>query len=175
MKKIIAILLALMLLMTSAAFADHLEIKAEIPVSCVGIGGTFALFDGDEQVDQVHINSGGKDNLSVTLNALDYFSYTVRQIDMNKPNVDYDVTEYTVKVTTILDEDENPIACITVYEGVDSKKVDEIVFKNYNTDIPQTGDNSDMFLWGGLAAGSIGTIALLLIFAKKKKKENADA
>ena len=168
-------LLALLLLMTAAVYADSLEINAEIPVSCIGVEGTFALFDGNEVVDKVYIAPGGTETLSITLNALDYFSYTVRQIEMDKPNVDYDETEYTVKVTTILDEDDKPVACISVYEGEDGKKVDEIVFRNYNTDIPKTGDESDMLLWGGLAGGSLAVMALLILFAKKKKKEDHDA
>jgi len=173
MKKIISLLLlAVIMLSASFAYAGSFEITAEIPVSCAYLGGSFALYDGEKEIDRVQIKSGGSGKLSVTLNTLDYFSYKVRQADMDNASVDYDETEYDVQIVTILDEEERPSYCLTVNEGRNGKKVDAIVFKNYTNDIPQTGDTNSMLLWGCIAATSVIAIFVVLKFRKEDKAED---
>lgn len=173
MKKIITILLVLLLLMTAAVYADGIEVKAEIPVTCIGETGTFVLLDESGEVDRITLGGGTGGTLGITLKALDYFTFTVRQVDMDEPNVDYDRTEYTVDVVTILDENDEPVACISVYEGEDGKKVEEIIFRNFNNDIPKTGDENSLLLWGCLlAAASAGIIMLILPLKRKERKGN---
>ena len=172
-KKIILLLLAAVLILSAVpAFAGSTDVTAKIPVSCIGIEGSFALFDNDEVIDSIHLKGGESGTLQVELTTFDYFTYTVSQIEMNDPDVDYDCSVYTVKVMTLLDDEDNPTFSVTVYDSEGNEKKDELIFRNYLPDVPQTGDDSDMLLWGGLLAASTAGIVLMILLLKRKEHKH---
>ena len=172
MKKIILLLIAAVLAMSAPAFAAGLDIRAEIPVSCIGEGGTFALFDGEEAIDEKVIAPGGTESLCVRLDSLDYFSFTVRQVGMDDDMVDYDGTVYEVTVVTVLNEDDTPYACISVRNAEGGEKAERIVFENRLKDVPRTGDESDLLLWSGVGIGALACSILTLVITKRKGEKN---
>ena len=155
------------------AFADSFEVKAEVPISCIGEAGTFAMFEEDKEIGRIHLKGGEKGVLSVGLTSLDYFEYLVKQVDMNSEEIEYDETEYTVKVVVILDDEDRPIPCISIYDE-DGKKIDEIVFRNYLPDIPKTGDDSNLLLWGGIAAVALCCMMVVLILGKRREDKRSE-
>lgn len=170
MKKLIALLLiAAVMLSVVPAFADSFNINAKVPVSCVGEGGTFAMYEDGREVDRISLKGGEKGAFSVSLTSLDYFEYIIKQVDMNNEVILYDEAEYTVKIVTILNDDDEAVPCITIYDE-DGKKLDEIIFRNYAPDVPKTGDENDLFLWAGLAAAAVCGIFVVLILGKRKKE-----
>ena len=173
MKKLIALLLiAAVMLSVVPAFADSFNINAKVPVSCVGEGGTFAMFEGDNEIDRIQLKGGEKGSLTVNLNSLDYFEYIIKQVDMDNEVIVYDEAEYTIKIVTILNDDDEPIPCITIFNE-DGKKLDEIVFRNYTPDVPKTGDDNNIAIWAGLATTAVcGIFAVLILGKRKEQKKN---
>lgn len=125
--------------------------------------------------DEKHVPAGGQKN----------FTYTVKEIKGSDPRVTYDEASYTV-VLTVKDNDQGGIA---VSYTVNGKEDGVIEFTNHYApdpapnpapnpdpalpDIPQTGDQSGLYLWFALLFVSGGSLLCISLRGKKKKESES--
>ena len=99
---------------------------------------------------------------NITLNTGEY-TFTVYEVIGDVEDTIYDKTSFEVKVT-ITDKDE---------DGVCEKEIiypaNGVTFINEHYEAVDTGDNSQMILWGAMAALCVVAVGALLVIRKKMK------
>ena len=171
MKRIAAIIAALLIVVTPA-YAGGVSVDAEVPVENSGVPGVFELVKDEEIIDSISLGAGETGCFLLHFDTLDSFNYVIRQ---NCPRaggqVEYDSSEYTVRITTLLSDGDAPSAFYSVQKTGEDGKAEKIQYFNYvvQTDpAPQTGDSGLAVLYAVLSAAGIAGTVITLCRAKKR-------
>ncbi len=173
MKKLAVIITAL-LLSAFPTFATGLHIETVIPVENYGAPGVFELVKDGTVIDSISLDVGERGGFILGFDTLDNFEYVIRQAGIGlDEHIEYDTSEYRVRITTVLSEGDVPTAFASAEKAGEGGKVDKISYFNYvllaeNDGIPPTGDSSQPVLYAGLAAASLAGIAAVSVCSKKR-------
>jgi pilin isopeptide linkage protein len=130
----------------------------------------FGLYDSENvMLETVTNDADGNFTFSdIPVYDVGEYSYIVREIAGDDENIVYDDAEYTVVVSVTDNFDGTLNAEYTCVKG--GENVDSLVFRNvYNADAPDTGDNSDIYLWIALWLAS-GALLLSFIVCDKRRR-----
>lgn len=129
----------------------------------------FELLDA-EGVLVENVTNVGKD---VTFTPIEYYksgvyTYTIREVAGKNSKIIYDKNQYTVTVEVTKDDNGDYINTVT-YSLKDKVLEDVPAFANKTKPIiPDTGDNANIALWGGIMVVALAAIIVLLLVMKKK-------
>ncbi len=136
-----------------------------------------ALADGVEDIT-VKSDENGKAKFTLTFTEDDIgktFSYKLTEVNCGKANVNYSTAEYAISITIALNEEANTlVATMTMNEAETAELV--AAFENtYDytpsiSDIPPTGDNSNLAMWFSLMFICSGAVITLTVYDKKRRK-----
>ncbi len=101
------------------------------------------------------------------------FLYQLIEVNGKRANVTYSTVEYAISVTVSLSEENTLVATMTMNEVEAAELVAE--FENtydYTSEVPVTGDHSNLEMWSVLMFISGGAV-LTLCFAGKKRERTA--
>ncbi len=130
--------------------------------------------DSDADGDTVKSDENGMAKFTLTFTEDDIgniYTYKLTEIDDGRTGVTYSTEEYIMTVAITLDEDTNTlVATLTQNEAAATELVGEFEnIYNYTTDVPDTGDNSNMGMWLILMFISGGAVITLFAVDKKKR------
>ncbi len=140
-------------------------------------GFEFLLYDGAKTLT-VKSDANGKARFTLTFTEDDIgknFSYTLTEVNDGKANVTYSTAEYAITVTVSLDEENNTLVAVATLNG-ESAETLTAEFENvydYTPEIPQTGDNFNMFIWIAMLIISGGAAITLFEYDKKKRTQES--
>ena len=173
MKKLAVIIIAL-LLAAVPAYAAGVHVEAVIPVENYGAPGVFELVKDGTVIERISLDVGETGSFRLVFDSLDSFDYIIRQsIASPDERIEYDVSEYRVRVTTVLSEGDVPTAFSSAEKTGEDGKAEKISYFNYvllseSDEIPQTGDAGFAALYAALFAASLAGIAAVVIVSKKR-------
>ena len=170
---IITLLLAAALSAAPAFASEGLPAVVEIPVENCSAAGSFAVFEGERMLDEIHLPQGAAGTLKLSLDRLDSFVFSVRRTGFDVPGKDAEGQIYTLHVTTCLKDGAAVWSSYAELEGTEGK-AGKIAFypaaDPKPADTPQTGDGSSL-LYICLAAGAAVFAASLLTVRRRSKGE----
>ena len=170
MKKLAFIILTLLLCSAPVSAAD-MHAEAVIPVENNGAPGVFELVKDGTVIDRISLDAGEQGSFVLGFDTLDSFDYTVRQAEAGRSErIEYDSSEYRVRVTTVLSDGDVPTALLSAEKAGERGKAVMISYFNrvLPDDPPQTGDEGLTALYAGLAAAGILGMASVLAASKKR-------
>ena len=173
MKRTAIILIIILALCALPAFAEEgTAADVIIPVENTGPQAFFGVFSGEEMLDEILLPRGEKGELSLALDSLDHFVFTVKQTRAGDgPKAE--PQEYTVHVTTYLSEGKT-VWTSYVDEPVKDGKAEGVVFSAPEApppdDTPQTGDG-DCMTYILLCAGAAVCMAGSLFLRRRGRSE----
>jgi pilin isopeptide linkage protein/LPXTG-motif cell wall-anchored protein len=104
----------------------------------------------------------------ILCNKIGSTTYTMREVAGNNKKIIYDKTEYTVLVDVVKDENGDYVGTVTYMNG-ETVLLETPAFANKTKPIvPNTGDNANIALWGGMMVVALAAIVVLLVVMKKK-------
>ena len=129
----------------------------------------FELVDADGVAVQAVTNQGSAVTFDPILcNKIGSTTYTMREVAGNNKKIIYDKTEYTVTVDVTKDDNGDYVGSVT-YMKSENTILETPVFANKTKPIvPNTGDNANIALWGGMMVVALAAIVVLLVVMKKK-------
>ena len=172
MKKLVLIIAAV-LCASASAFADGLDIAAEIPVENSGKAGVYVLEQDGEVIQELSLADGESGCFIVDLHALDSFDYTVRQeVPRSNALTEYDMSVYKVTVTTLLSDEGSASSFYSVQKEGEEGKAERIRFFNYivEQDVPKTGDSEVIALYLAVCAATFAAGLLTALKGLKKRR-----
>lgn len=133
---------------------------------------SFELVDASGAVVETIANDANGDICFTPMicNEIGSVTYTLRELAGTDKNVIYDKTEYTVVVDVVKDDMGDYVGAVTYKQG---DKVMENCpnFANKTKPIvPQTGDDANILLWGGIMVAALAAIVVLMLSMKRKKQ-----
>ena len=154
---ILTVLIAFAAVFPACAYAsDGLAVSVEIPVENYSAAGKFAVFDGEREVDEIHLAQGEEGSLTLSLKSLDKFVFKVKRTAFDGSGKDAEGQIYTLHVTTCLKDGKVVWSSYAELEGTEGK-AGKIAFypaaDPKPADTPQTGDGGSL-LYICLAAGA---------------------
>lgn len=171
MKRIAAIIAAL-LIAAAPAYAAGISVDAEIPVENNGAAGVFELVKDEETINSISLGAGEKGSFLLHFDTLDSFDYVIRQsVPRAEGQVEYDSSEYVVRITTLLADGDIPSAFYSAQKKGEDGKAERIQYFNYVLQVdpaPQTGDSGHAVLYAALSAAGIAGAVITFCLAKKR-------
>ena len=172
MKKL-ALMITALLLCAAPAFASDVHVEAVIPVENCGAPGVFELVKDGDVIDRISLDVGEKGSFVLGFDTLDCFDFTIRQAEIGlDERIEYDDSEYRVRITTVLSGDDVPTAFASAEKAGESGKVEKISYFNYvllaESDTPQTGDAGFAVLHAALLAASLAGMGAVALSSKKR-------
>lgn len=160
-------------------------VEAVIPVSCIGENTSEAFkvtiqMESEEyqtcNVKELTLNNGEKSSFNVTYRYPGTYRYEIRQERGTDAKTTYDDTVYTVDVYVTEDEEGVMHTEPVIFIKGKSDKCAEASFKNTRvtpteskTGIVNTGDSTVIVRYILLITGSLISLVLLLVMAKRRK------
>lgn len=171
---ILTVLIAFAAVFPACAYAsDGLAVSVEIPVENYSAAGKFAVFDGEREVDEIHLAQGEEGSLTLSLKSLDKFVFKVKRTAFDGSGKDAEGQEYTVHVITFLKDGKPEWSSYAETEGKEGK-AGKIAFypeeEPADPDTPQTGDG-DCKIYIFLAAAAAAFIAGLVAGRHRRTDE----
>gem|GEM_PF-1019544 len=117
----------------------------------------------------------------IAYNAAGTYTYKISEVNTGIEGYTYDTNVYTMKV--VVTEGDDRFTASTTITRSDGTAADRFAFGNVYTKPvvkevpsrgPQTGDDSNMMLYGGITLIASAALVLFLILAKKRKKDEED-
>ena len=129
----------------------------------------FELLDADGVAVQTVTNLGSAVTFEPMIcNKIGSTTYTLREVVGNNKKIIYDKTEYTVTVDVTKDDNGDYVGSVSYMKG-ENAILEIPAFANKTKPIvPNTGDNANIMLWGGLMVVVLAAIVVLLVAMKKK-------
>ena len=129
----------------------------------------FELVDADGVAVQTVTNLGSDVIFEpIVCNKIGSTTYTLREVVGSNKKIIYDKTEYTVTVDVTKDDNGDYVGSVSYLKG-ESALMGTPAFANKTKPIvPNTGENANIMLWGGVMVVALVAIVILLIVMKKK-------
>lgn len=133
---------------------------------------TFELVDEAGAVVETVANDAKGDILfsSMICNKIGSTSYTLREVAGTDKKVIYDETEYTATVDVVKDDNGDYVGSVTYKQGVKDLEQAPNFANKTKPDTPNTGDDANMLLWGGIMVVALAGIVVLLLTMKRRKQ-----
>ncbi len=129
---------------------------------------TFVIKDSDGNVVETVSNTDAVVSFSdLVFEETGVYTYTVSEVKGTDKKITYDTTKYTVIVTVTQDGD---LVADVAYQKNGKAYDGELVFANVTG--PVMGDDTNLGLWIGIFAVSAVAIVCLLVFGRKRKKDD---
>ncbi len=160
---------------------DAVTITPSVIKNILGENPKTAIFEfvlnGNGYTDTVTIEGAGKANFkAITLDTEGTYEYIIKETKGNALGYTYDESEWKLTVTLTKSEEDGQFIVETNYSKNSVAVVDadaatfENKYKDVSSEIPETGDTTNMLLWFMLMIASLIGIAGTTIYSKRKKQ-----